>query len=278
MPDELRHEIVRGVREELGGGRVLHELARAHDRDAVAELDGLVDVVRHEDDGDPEGALKIEKLVLQSIADDRIDGAEGLVHEHERGLGGHGARDADALALAARELRGVALLHVPIEADQGEQLVDSRADAVSRPTQELGDRGDVRGDGLVREQPDLLDHVADPPSQRDGILVQHVLPVDEDLAGGRLDQPIHHPERRRLAAARRPHEHANPPGGDREGELIDREGAAVPLGHAAELDGRAAQRSAVGPRCSTYGLRHSGASNSGAKYVVLRARRPPRSS
>ena len=51
-------------------------------------------------------ALQPQELVLQALAGDRVDRAERLVHEHERRVGGQGARDADALALAAGELAG----------------------------------------------------------------------------------------------------------------------------------------------------------------------------
>ena len=65
-----------------------------------------------EDDGLADLGLEAEELVLQALAGDRVDGAERLVHEHQRRVGGQGAGHADALALAAGELAGVALAHV----------------------------------------------------------------------------------------------------------------------------------------------------------------------
>ena len=50
--------------------------------------------------------LQAQELVLQALAVDRVDRAERLVHEHQRRVGGERAGDADALALAAGELRG----------------------------------------------------------------------------------------------------------------------------------------------------------------------------
>ncbi len=41
-------------------------------------------------------------------AGDGVEGAEGLVHEQDGGVVGEGAGEADALALAAAELPGVA--------------------------------------------------------------------------------------------------------------------------------------------------------------------------
>src|SRR5207253_9003282 len=108
---ELGNEVVGGMCEELRRRRVLHEMAQAHHRDAVAELDRLIDVVRHEDDRYALGALQPEELVLETLAHDRVDRREGLVHEHQRRLRRHRARDADTLALAARELRRIAAAH-----------------------------------------------------------------------------------------------------------------------------------------------------------------------
>ena len=72
--------------------------------------------------------LQAQELVLQALAVDRVDRAERLVHEHQRRVGGQGAGHADALALAAGELRrdsGRASRRV--EADELEQLVDAGA-------------------------------------------------------------------------------------------------------------------------------------------------------
>ena len=75
-----------------------------HDGDAVAELQRLVEVVADEDDGLVELLLEIEKLVLELVADQRIERRERLVHEQDVGVGGEGARQADALLHAAGKL------------------------------------------------------------------------------------------------------------------------------------------------------------------------------
>ena len=106
-PDEVGHEVVDRVREQLRRVGQLGELAADPEHgDLVAELDGLVDVVGDEDDGLAELALQPEELLLQLVADDRVDGAERLVHQHHRRVGGQRAGDADALLLAAGELAG----------------------------------------------------------------------------------------------------------------------------------------------------------------------------
>ena len=83
-----------------------------------------------------------EELVLQPRAHDRVDGAERLVHQHHRRIGGERARDADALALPARQLARVARAVLRrVEADEGQHLVDARAR--SAPSSQPSRRGTV---------------------------------------------------------------------------------------------------------------------------------------
>ena len=125
---EVLDERLGGVHQQLGGRRELGELAALlEDRDLVAHLDRLVDVVGDEDDRLAQLGLQAQELVLQPLAVDRVDGAERLVHQHQRRVGGERAGDADALALAAGELGRVAVAEVAGEADQLEQLLDAGA-------------------------------------------------------------------------------------------------------------------------------------------------------
>src|SRR5256886_16224883 len=239
------------MREKLRRWGVLHEMTQAHHRDAVAELDRLIDVVSDEDDGYALGALQAEELVLETLAHDRVDRREGLVHEHQRRLGRHRPRDADALALAARELRGIAAAHaLGIEADEPHELVDARLDALLRPAQKARDGRDVLGDGLMREESGLLDHIADPPAKLRRIICEHVLPVDQDLARARLDESVHHPERCGFAASGWAHEDTDASRRDGEAQAVDRDGVAVTLGDLAQLD-RGAGALGHAPRIKT---------------------------
>ena len=118
--DEVLDELVRGVQQELGGRRVLREVAAdLEDRDPVAHLDRLVDVVGDEHDRLADLGLQAQELVLEALAVDRVDRAERLVHQHQRRVGGERAGDADALALAAGELRRVARAPSPAGARSG---------------------------------------------------------------------------------------------------------------------------------------------------------------
>jgi len=122
--------------------------------------------------------------------------------------------DADALALPAGQLRRVAAGHLALEADQVEQLLDARRDAPLVPAQELRDRGDVVSDRAVREQADLLDHVADVAPQLVLVAVAHGAAADEDVAARDVGHLVDHPHRGGLAAARRADEDADVAGRD----------------------------------------------------------------
>ena len=53
----------------------------------------------------------------------------------------------------------------------------------------------------------MLDDVADPAAQLHRVDVRDVLAVEQDAPGGRLDQPVDHPQHGRLAAAGRADQH-----------------------------------------------------------------------
>src|SRR5215213_7585330 len=93
VADEGGDELGVRVREDVLRGVVLgEEAALLEDGYLVAHLYGLVYVVGNEDDGLLDVLLDVQKLVLEPFARDRVDRAEGLVHKHDRGVGGHRAR------------------------------------------------------------------------------------------------------------------------------------------------------------------------------------------
>ena len=103
--DEVRDEVRRRSAQHDCGRVVLREQpALGHDRDAVAELHGLLDVVRDEHDRLLHLDLQPQELVLQAVAGDRVDRAERLVHEQHGRVGAERAGDADALLLSAGQL------------------------------------------------------------------------------------------------------------------------------------------------------------------------------
>ncbi len=135
-----------------GDGELGQHAADAQDGDLVAELDRLVDVVRDEEDRLAELGLEPEELVLELLAHDRVDGREGLVHEHHRRVGRERPGDPDALLLPARELGRVAPGHGRVEADPLDELHGSGAGLALVDAEQAGHRHDVVDDRAVREE------------------------------------------------------------------------------------------------------------------------------
>ena len=200
---EVGHEGRRRPAEHLARGVVLlQHAALGEHRDPVPELGGLLDVVRDEHDRLLQLRLQVEELLLEALPGDGVDGAERLVHQQDGRIPAQGPGHADALALAARELVGEPPpVLVGVEPDQVEQLPHPGVHASPIPAEEAGHRGDVVRHTPVREEPALLDHVADAPAQVDGVDLQDVRPVDQDPPARRLDEPVDHAQRGRLAAA-----------------------------------------------------------------------------
>ena len=85
LAHEPSHELGGRIRQDVGRRAELRQDAAVlEDGHQVAHLDGLIDVVGHEQDGLGELLLEAQELVLEPLADDGIDGAERLVHEHDR--------------------------------------------------------------------------------------------------------------------------------------------------------------------------------------------------
>ena len=243
-PHEVGDELVGRVVEQVLRRADLRQVASdTEDRDPVAELDRLVDVVGHEGDGLAELGLQAQELLLQPVAHDGVDGAERLVHQHHRRVRRQGPGHADALLLASRELCGVAVRHRLVEAHPGEQLGGLLAGLLLVDPVEQGHRRDVVDDGAVREEAGRLDDVADAAPQQRRVLGRDVLAVDRDHARGRLDGAVDHPQAGGLAAAGGAHEHRDLTGGQLQRQVVDRDVAArESLCHLVERDHAALRR------------------------------------
>ena len=66
---------------------------------------------------------EFEKLLVEVVADDLVERAEGLVHQQQIGIEGQRAGDRGALLHAARELPGKFVLEA-LEIDEIEQCAD----------------------------------------------------------------------------------------------------------------------------------------------------------
>ena len=207
---EVAHVVVGRVGDDRLGRVDLYELAILHDGDALAHLDRLEEVVGDEDHGLVDDLLDAQQLVLHITADQRVEGAEGLVEKKNLGVHRERPGEANALLHAARELvREVAL--PAREADHLEHLAGLREARCLGDALDLEAVGDVVDDAAVGEQAEMLEHHAHVvAAQLDELLVvhgDHVLAVDDDRPSGRLDEARDAPYQGRLAAARQPHHH-----------------------------------------------------------------------
>ena len=210
---------------------------RVEHRDLVPDLDRFLDVVGDQDHGLVQLGLQPDQLVLQGVADDRVDRAERLVHQQHRRVRGQRPGHPDALLLAAGELVRIAAGHVRVQADQVHQLAGPVPGLGLVPAFEQRDGGDVVLDRAVREQAGLLNDVADAPPQPGRLDGGDVGAVQHDPALGRVDQPVDHPQAGGLAATARTDQDHGLAVGDLQVQRVDRYcSARITLCHTLEGD------------------------------------------
>ena len=114
---------------------------RRHDADAVGEHGRLVERVRDEEHGRRRLAPQAQEFVAHQEARLLVERAERLVEQDQARLHDERARDAHALAHAARELRGIARREVG-QADELQHV--ARRACPSRRAQATSDAGRTR--------------------------------------------------------------------------------------------------------------------------------------
>ncbi len=139
------------------------------------------------------------------------------------------ARQPDALLHPARQLRRPLVAPVA-EADLLQRLLGPLAPLPPREPADLQPVAGVVAHALVRQQREVLEDHRDPPvahlAQLGRRQRREVAPVERDRAGGRLDEPVEHPQHRRLARARQPHQHVQLAPADGQRDVPDGDGAA----------------------------------------------------
>jgi len=178
-----------------------------HDHDAIRQEHRLGDRVRDEHNGLARLLPDPLEVDLELVASQRVEGAEGFVHQEERRVVDEGPTEGDTLAHPARQLEGVPPLEA-LEADGGDEgpgagLVRPR---VFPPHHELEEH--VAQHGAPVEQEIALEDDADVRVGR-----RHRPALDTYLAPGGLDQARGEREQGALAAAARPDDRDElPPG------------------------------------------------------------------
>ena len=235
-PDEPSDEVIDGCGQQLGRRRDLGEATSdAQDGHLIAELDRLVNVVRDEQNRLAQLGLQAAELVLKLIAHNRIDGREGLVHQHHRRVGRQRPRHPDALLLTAAEGSRIARRQRGVEAHRLKEFARPGIGASLVPPEQQRHRRDVAFDRMVREQPALLNDVADAAAQLSRVERPGVGAVDSDPPTCRGDHPVDHAQGGGLAAAGRADQDRDLPGGRGEREVVDGGGAiGIRLAHGFE--------------------------------------------
>jgi len=150
--------------EDLFGGAYFQELAGAHHGDARGDLGDHRQTVGDEYIGEREFALELLQEEKNLRTDGDIEGGDGFVGDDELGLENQGARDADALALAAGEFVRIAAHGVFVQADAAQDC-RSALEALCR-----GEAGFVNGKRLGNDFADAHSRI----ERSEGILKNHL--------------------------------------------------------------------------------------------------------
>ena len=191
---------------------------RRHHDDARRQVRGLGDRVGDEDDGALLAPPELLQLLVEAVARDLVERAEGLVHHQQARLEAERARDRDALLHAARELPRV----LPLEAGQADALELlhrhrlARGRVAALDLQRQHDVGEHRAPWKERRR---LEDVAVGAGQA-RLVRAHA--VDLDRARGDRLEVGDDAQQRRLAAARRADERDELAGRDRQVDLAQR--------------------------------------------------------
>ena len=160
-----------------------------HHADAVGDREGLLLVMRHEDRGRAAGLQDLPHLGAKTRAELDVEARERFVHQQEGGARREGARERDALLLAAGQLMRIACaLRVPVR--RVEHLGDARA-ALGRAEMAQSE-GDVVVHPQVREERVILKHQPDAAflGRQVGAAVCKVLGAYRDAAARTTSPPI----------------------------------------------------------------------------------------
>lgn len=142
MRDEALDVVGGGPRHDLLRLADLDDLAVLHQDDAAAERHRLVEVVGDEHDGLAELGLQLAQLRLHVAADQRIEGAERLVHQQDLGIRRQRPGEARPLLHAAGKLVRILVLP-PAQPDEGDRLPGAGVAAFGRDVLDLQDRKSV---------------------------------------------------------------------------------------------------------------------------------------
>ena len=157
MGHELGDIVADRVGDDFARGADLHQPTALHQRNAVADLEGLIQIMAHKNDGAFQFCLKIQQFILQLGADQRIQRAKGFVHQQNRRFGGKGAGKADALLHAARQFAHLALGPLG-EVHQFQLLIHLGAALSGCLARQFQPKAHIFAHAAPRQKAELLEH------------------------------------------------------------------------------------------------------------------------
>ena len=147
-----------------------------------------------------EALQQVAQHILHFRPGQRVQCAEGLVHQQQFGFRRQRPRQADTLALSAGKLIGQAAGKGRIiQSDLGKQLARTLGDLLLGAALDFEHRADIALGVEVRKEARLLDHVPDRTPQGDRIPIRGGLCFHHHPSRGRLDQAVYHAQQRGLS-------------------------------------------------------------------------------
>ena len=181
--DQLAGQRGRGIGDDLFEGAGLQDLAMAEEGHGVTDLADDGHLVGDDDDGDAGDVAHAAQQGEDLGGRLRVEGTRRLVAEEHSRVVGQGAGNADALTLAARQLRRVGVAPA-LEPHEGEEFLDALTALRTRHAGELERVADVVGGSASVQEVCGLEHHTDATTggaqrgTRQGRQVEAVMSVD----------------------------------------------------------------------------------------------------
>ena len=203
---------------DLGGRALLHDPSLVHDHNVGAHGHGLDLIVGYIDEGGFQLLMKLDQLRAHIAAQLGVQVAQRLVHQKALGIFGNGARQRDALTLAAGHPGGLA--HGQLgQPHHLEGVIHALSDFKARhPGVEQAEL-DVFPHRHVLIERIILKHHGQPPVA--GLQIGDVDIPHHDPAAGDLLQAGDHAQQGGFPAARGPHQHREAAMGNGQRHIVD---------------------------------------------------------
>ena len=107
MVKQLHNVVVGRSVEKVGRGSDLQEVSFFQHRDAITELQRLIDVMGDHDHGFFEVLLQSQELTLEFVTGNRVERAEGFIEQDDLGIGREGSRKGHTLSLPTGQFNGI---------------------------------------------------------------------------------------------------------------------------------------------------------------------------